>query len=247
MRWRHSASLGLAAVLLLATASGGTAEPQPIGTADSVVRQVRGSVDGRQRDIQARNPVFWQEQIETDADSAATLVFLDRTTLTTGANSRVKLDEFVYTGGRDADAEKVAVSVSKGLMRFVTGSMKASAYEFRTPTAIIGVRGTEGGVQLNDGGNQEEAYCFSGICVVRKGGKVYVLQAGQFMKFRGEDVSDPAAFTSVDSAALDAAKALAVIFGVPWSTDLSKAADAMGDAAALRQLIEAAANACPPC
>lgn len=78
--------------------------------------------------------------MRTGPESTAKLVFLDSTNLAIGPTSRVTLDEFVYSGG--ADAEKVTVNLSKGLFRFTTGKLDKKAYEIRTPTSSIGVRGT---------------------------------------------------------------------------------------------------------
>jgi ferric-dicitrate binding protein FerR (iron transport regulator) len=105
-----------------------------------VVRSVEGILAASLRPIALRDPVFWQESIKTGAESSARLTFLDDTTLSTGPGSQVKLDEFVYAGA--AGTQKLVVSLSKGVMRFVSGKMDSDAYEVRTPGAIIGVRGT---------------------------------------------------------------------------------------------------------
>ena len=71
---------------------------------------------------------------------AAKLIFLDLTNLAIGPTSRVTLDRFVYSG--DVNAQKVTVNLAKGLFRFTTGALDKKAYEIRTPSASIGVRGT---------------------------------------------------------------------------------------------------------
>lgn len=127
----------MAVVCAAATAR---AEATAIGEASVVVRSVQGVLAATSRPISATDPVYWQESIETGTDSSAKLTFLDNTTLSTGPGSQVKLDEFVYAG--TAGTEKLVVSLSKGVMRFVSGKMDSDAYEVRTPGAIIGVRGT---------------------------------------------------------------------------------------------------------
>lgn len=131
--------LGTALAFLCATTNA-RAEAKQIGEASVVVRSVQGILDAAPRPIAAMDPVFWQESIETGADSSARLTFRDNTTLTTGPGSQVKLDEFVYAG--TAGTQKLVVNLSKGVMRFVSGNMASDAYEVRTPGAIIGVRGT---------------------------------------------------------------------------------------------------------
>jgi hypothetical protein len=74
------------------------------------------------------------------APSAAELGFLDQTKLSIGASAQVKLDRFVYdiSGG----TRTVVLTAAKGVARFVSGTDPSSAYQVRTPHAIIGVRGT---------------------------------------------------------------------------------------------------------
>jgi hypothetical protein len=68
------------------------------------------------------------------------LGFLDQTKLSIGASAQVKLDRFVYdiSGG----TRTVVLTAAKGVARFVSGTGPSSAYQVRTPHAIIGVRGT---------------------------------------------------------------------------------------------------------
>ncbi len=140
MHFRHGwLMLGTTLAIVCVTATA-RAEVKQIGEASVVVRSVQGILDAGPRPISAKDPVYWRESIETGADSSARLTFLDETTLSTGPGSQVRLDEFVYAGS--AGARKLVVSISKGVMRFVSGKMDSDAYEVRTPGAIIGVRGT---------------------------------------------------------------------------------------------------------
>jgi ferric-dicitrate binding protein FerR (iron transport regulator) len=132
-------AFGTALALVCVTARA-HAEVKQIGEASVVVRSVQGILDAGPRPLSVSDPVFWQESIETGADSSARLTFLDDTVLSTGPGSQVKLDAFVYAGA--AGTQKLVVSLSKGVMRFVSGKMDSDAYEVRTPGAIIGVRGT---------------------------------------------------------------------------------------------------------
>ena len=70
---------------------------------------------------------------------AAKLVFLNSTNLGVGPVSRVTLDQFVYVG--EANGQKMAVNLAKGVFRFTTGKLDKNAYIISTPTAAIGVRG----------------------------------------------------------------------------------------------------------
>ena len=111
-----------------------------VGNANKIVSNVRGVLQANTRNLAAKDDVFSNEVVNTGADSAARFVFRDNTILSVGASSSVTLDKFVF----DPDAKKstVALSVSKGVMRFVSGNLSKDRYTIRTPTAIIGIRGT---------------------------------------------------------------------------------------------------------
>jgi len=126
------------------------AQSVAVGQATMIVRSVQGLVDTARRPLAVDDPVFWQELIETGAESASKLVFLDATTLSTGPDSRVRIDEFVYAGS--GESRRIVVSIGRGVLRFVTGRSPSSAYSIRTPNAMIGVRGTDFTVSVDDGG-----------------------------------------------------------------------------------------------
>ena len=111
-----------------------------VGNANKIVSNVRGVLQANTRNLAAKDDVFSNEVVNTGADSAARFVFRDNTILSVGASSSVTLDKFVF----DPDAKKstVALSVSKGVMRFVSGNLSKDRYTIRTPTALIGIRGT---------------------------------------------------------------------------------------------------------
>ena len=82
------------------------------------------------------------ELLETHPDDGALHVnLLDGATIRLGANSQVRLDEFLYDPS--SGAGKVTASISKGVARFITGKIKGEGFQVRTPTALIGVRGTD--------------------------------------------------------------------------------------------------------
>jgi hypothetical protein len=111
-----------------------------IGDAALVQRDVSGSLPGRERKVAQGDDVFLDEMIRTAPASAAKISFVDATALSLGPQAAVKLDRFVFRDDRSAKA--MAVTVTKGAMRWVSGLSPSSAYEIKTPQAIIGVRGT---------------------------------------------------------------------------------------------------------
>jgi opacity protein-like surface antigen len=119
---------------------GGAFAQRSVGEATSISRDVSGLLAGRDRRLTTGDGVFADETIRTAAESAASLRFLDSTTLAVGPSASVKLDRFVFNP--DATARSAVVSVGRGAFRWSSGNSAPRAYEVRTPTAVIGVRGT---------------------------------------------------------------------------------------------------------
>ena len=111
-----------------------------IGNAQKVVNMVIGTLAQQRRDIVLNDQVFQNEVIQTGAESAARLIFEDETTVSIGANSTLTLDKFVF----DPDPAKssAVMSLTRGVMRFTSGKMAKKAFTIRTPTSVIGIRGT---------------------------------------------------------------------------------------------------------
>ena len=131
----------MSTVILVATAlCAAPALAAPIGSAVSVERSVTGAGSR----LNAGDGVAQDEVISTGNASSAQLRFLDDTRLSIGPFSSVRLDTFVYNP--DKTAKTVAIDLSRGGFRFISGGSGDQAYVIRTPHAIIGVRGTVFGI-----------------------------------------------------------------------------------------------------
>lgn len=145
----------MAAVCLLVSAvfavlAAGIAHAAPvIGSASTVVRDVRGNLDRNWRTIVIDDNVFQDELIHTGESSAARLIFADRTDFMIGANSEVVLDKFIYDP--NSNSGQLILRATKGLMKFRTGTMSSRSYRIDTPVATVGVRGTEFVIKIFEG------------------------------------------------------------------------------------------------
>jgi len=114
---------------------------QDIGGAEIVVNQVKGNLPSKGVvNVLQGDAVYRDEGVRTDPDSTTKLVLRDKTVLTVGPSSFVKLDRFVYPGEGLSGA--IAVNVVKGALTFATGNAAKHSYAITTPTAALGVRGT---------------------------------------------------------------------------------------------------------
>lgn len=128
-------------IIVLALLPGvAAAEKLLVGDAAAVVRSVEGIYESDIRTLKRADEVFFTEVIATKEDSASKIRFADDTLLTIGPASKVAIDAFVYDpNGKNS---KMVVNATLGVARFVTGKMGSAAYQIKTPTATIGVRGT---------------------------------------------------------------------------------------------------------
>lgn len=134
-------SIPLFGLALLGFAAPGSAQaPADIGVAATVVNQVEGTVGQQTAAKRTGDKVFQDERIRTGRSSKGQLLFRDETALTVGPDSEVTLDRFVYDPARGA--AKVTLNATRGVFRFISGSLPSQAYEIRTPAGTIGVRGT---------------------------------------------------------------------------------------------------------
>lgn len=89
-------------------------------------------------------PVLGSDRIHTGADGSAGIALRDDTLLSVGPNSVVALDKFVFD---DVTHEgEMSATVKRGTLGVISGKLarKApTAVKFITPSAVLGVRGTE--------------------------------------------------------------------------------------------------------
>jgi FecR protein len=129
--------LGLAAMAL----AGSAGSAQEIGAAGAVNPATAGTPPGRPtRVIELGARVIHKERIQTTTGGSVQLIFLDKTTLNVGPNSDLVIDEFIYDPSRGAG--QMAVSMTKGVLRFVGGNIShAGNASVKTPAATLGIRG----------------------------------------------------------------------------------------------------------
>ena len=135
--------LAIVAVALLAgpqMATAATPQAPQIGQAELVVSEVRGRLGQITRELAIKDNVFAEEVIETEADAATRIVFVDGTELSMGPSSRMLLDRYVYDP--NTGAGEMALQVVTGVFEFASGAIPSSGYDIRTPFGNLGVRGT---------------------------------------------------------------------------------------------------------
>ena len=126
--------------LLAGVESASAQAPARVGEAAVVKNEVLRVAASSTSQINVGDALVRDEVVRTGADSATRLVMADSTNLSLGPNATLRLDRTVFDD--EHHYRDVAVRLTSGAFRFVTGHSDKAAYKITTPLATIGVRGT---------------------------------------------------------------------------------------------------------
>jgi len=140
MNWRYGV-LYISALCLTAALAASPAHAQArVGEAAVVQNEVVRVSESASSQINVGDGVLRDETVRTGVDSAARLVMADSTNLSLGPSATIKLDRTVFND--EHSYRDIAIRLTTGAFRFVTGHSEKNAYRITTPVATIGVRGT---------------------------------------------------------------------------------------------------------
>lgn len=145
------ASIFWAFGLGLLTVQGAFASSDPVATVIEInPRTFAYDVDGERRTLNLEDLLYSGERVTTNRKGYAFLEFADSTEITVGPNSKFEIDEVVMANSRRAS--KFVVSTVTGSFRFVSGKSAKRTYKIKTPTAVLGIRGTDFIIRISRGG-----------------------------------------------------------------------------------------------
>jgi FecR protein len=119
--------------------SPGLAASDQVGLAVTVRNNV-AQVEPKISKIMAGDDVFRDEVVQTQDESGAKFVLKDSTNLVLGPSSRLKLDRTVFSDEKTVG--DIAIRLTLGSFRFITGQSTKESYAITTPLATVGIRGT---------------------------------------------------------------------------------------------------------
>lgn len=139
------------AVAVLALAVTGFARAQDVGQIKVAKGTVHVERDGSRLPAAVGMPIRQSDTLITGADGSAGVTFSDNSLLSTGPNSILVVDQYKFDS--TTHAGKFDASLKKGTLAVVSGKIvkqSPGAMRVRTPAAIMGVRGTEFMVQVDE-------------------------------------------------------------------------------------------------
>src|SRR5262245_8377739 len=116
-----------------------SAVEERIGVA-AVVRNTVSQLEPQVTRIAKGDEVVRNEVVRTAADSDARFVLRDDTNLSLGPGSTLRLDRTVFDDPKPGD---IAIKLTSGAFRFVTGNSNKEAYVCKTPIATMEVQATK--------------------------------------------------------------------------------------------------------
>jgi len=95
--------------------------------------------------------VYRGDLIQTGADGALAIVFVDGTSFNVSGNARMEVNEFVYDP--NSHSNSTLLSLTKGTFTFISGNVAhTGSMKIDTPVGTLGIRGTAPRVEImNDG------------------------------------------------------------------------------------------------
>ena len=131
----------IAAVLLGFATAGLAADAGEIKTVSGSVHLERA---GKKLPAAVGTPVQQADTVVTGADGAAGIVFTDNSRLSIGPNTVLGIDKYAFD--TTTHAGQFDANLKKGTLAVISGKMVKQSPEsmkIRTPSSIMGVRGTE--------------------------------------------------------------------------------------------------------
>jgi hypothetical protein len=167
--------VSLLALLLAA----GSAFAADVGEVVLVRNDVRGTPQGGSpRPLAVGNGVGLDLRVETGADSGAKMTFDPQGALTLGSRARIVIDRNLVdqvTGHSES-----ALSVLAGQVRLALGKLFRGEVSIDTPTAVVGVKGTDLRVDVDEPTGTTVVAVTEGVVIVRsKAGGEVTVRAGQ--------------------------------------------------------------------
>lgn len=136
----------VAAGLALASWTGAAVaqDKAPVGYVKNVKGAATVTTDGKVVEAQPGTPVHQGSALKTEAESSMGVIFKDNTMMSFGPGTLLTVDEYLYEPGEGK--LKLGARMGKGTLNYVSGviaKLQPEAVTVKTPTGLIGVRGTQ--------------------------------------------------------------------------------------------------------
>ena len=123
---------------------------EPIGNVATLSGSASVTRSNETTPLKPKDDIYLNDIVQTGANSALGITFIDATTFNLKANTQITIDNYVYQDGGKQNAG--VFDVAKGTAAFVAAAVaKTGDMKITTPTATLGIRGTTGLVEVPQG------------------------------------------------------------------------------------------------
>lgn len=131
-------------LLLVLVSFAASAESVPVGNVKTASGSASVMTGGNSVAAVPGTPIYQGSTLRTDADSSLGVTFNDETLMSFGPNTTLVVDTYLYapTQGK----LKLSAKLTRGSLNYVSGviaKLQPDAVSVETPNGIIGVRGTQ--------------------------------------------------------------------------------------------------------
>ena len=147
-QWRHAVIAALIAWLVTLLGHSAWAE---IGQIKNVAGQVFLSRNNVQQPARTGDLIEQADVLTTGPHGSVGITFIDNTRLSAGPNSRIELKQFRFNP--TTDEGEFLTDIQHGTLAIVSGQIakrSPDAMKVKTPTTILGVRGTTFAVKIDE-------------------------------------------------------------------------------------------------
>jgi len=140
-----------ASLLLMALAPLSQAQTEAIGYVKTVTGDAWVITAGQRVKAQPGSAVLLGSQLKTSHSATMGVTFKDDTVMSFGPDTELTVDEYLYAPAQGQ--LKLTARLSRGSLNYVSGviaRLKPEAVSVKTPTGIIGVRGTQFVARVED-------------------------------------------------------------------------------------------------
>jgi uncharacterized membrane protein YgcG len=148
------------------------AAPEPSGRALAVDPEADALRDGSATMLAPDQPVYMGDRVRTGPNGKAQLEFSDQTKMVVGPSSNLLIERYLLKNSNTV--KSFSVTALRGTFRFITGDSPKPAYAIRTPSATIGIRGTEFDLTVQPDGSTEMVLLSGAVRVCGGGGCISV-------------------------------------------------------------------------
>ncbi len=148
---RTAKSLASILTLLAISGSAVNADNSQVAQVKTVAGQAEIVRNGARATARIGDPLYEKDTIETGADGSVGLTFIDNTVMSRGPNSEIVLEDYKFNSSNFKGS--MLTDMNRGTLSMISGDIARSspgAMKVKTPTAILGVRGTRFVIEVKD-------------------------------------------------------------------------------------------------